>query len=132
MTGQSPSLNTVLGYTFGDFSRLLSGTSRQDDSISIITHVGVLETSVLLDNKTAFRFSLPFGVSRSENGSESSDTQGLGDLSLVGSRTVSRGQFRLSLGAGAVLPTGRYEPSNSVSASELITGADGSLDLEIG
>lgn len=127
----TPRLDAAAGYTFSRFGRLLDGRETLDADGAISVHLVHVMNRVVLNDAWAMGALVPFGASTaSTQDGEDLNSTGLGDMTLFVERRVwDDERFRLTVDGGLLLPTGRYDPDNALSISDLQTTDEGGLDL---
>ncbi|MEM6731209.1 MAG: transporter [Myxococcota bacterium] len=121
---------SAAAYEFARYGRVLGASDRVLEDGTIDLHVVALQSQLRLSDFWSIEMMLPFGVSTSRpSDGESLRTTGLGDLNLRVTKGWDQKDWGLRAAFGATLPTGRYEPSNSLSVAELVTSGQGGLDL---
>lgn len=127
----TPRIDSAAGYTFSRFGRLLDGRDTRDADGAISVHLMHLMNRVVLNDDWAVGAFVPLGVSTaSTDDGDDQNSAGLGDMTLfVERRLWDDERLRVTVDGGLLLPTGRYDPDNALSVSDLQTSDDGGLDL---
>ncbi|MEO1482406.1 MAG: transporter [Myxococcota bacterium] len=129
--GEAPRLDSSLAYRFAYFGRVLDDGSTVDGDGAIEVHLAVLGARVYATDSVFFSAALPVGLSRTEGERFDEQTRGLGDMTLGVGYATQWSRVLLSAEAGMVLPSGRYEPENALTISDITTTAEGGLDLAL-
>lgn len=130
-TGDAPRLDTSLAYRFAYFGRVLDDGSTVDGDGAIEVHLAVLGAQLFVTDAIYINAAVPVGVSFTRADRFDEQTAGLGDITLGAGYASQLRWLAWSFDAGIVVPSGRYEPDNALTISDLSTTADGGLDLAI-
>lgn len=128
-TGDDPRLESTVFYQFTRFDRFLDDRAAQVGSGSIDVHQTVLTSRWFMTGSTFLSAVLPFGVSLTREGERTEHTRGLGDLRLGLGRATQWQSLSITVEGNVMVPTGRYEPNNTVSVSRFVESPRGGLDL---